>query len=80
MVVRVQSSGTVVCEDCGITLEKIRDEFEPPGTFYHPMDAWWANMLPKLESSKTCPNQGKKFRFQILDNPKTSQDKNYRRA
>jgi len=56
--------GRCVCNHCGITLEKIKDEFEPPGTFYHAQDSWYATMLPKIiESSQTCPNAGKKFRF-----------------
>ena len=57
------------CQHCKTTLVKITDEFEPPGTFYHPMDAWWMDMKPLIVPSKiTCPNAGKKFRFQSVQN------------
>jgi hypothetical protein len=56
--------GNVICDDCGMNLEHIKDEFEPPGTFYHSQNHWYDDMLPKiLPSSSPCPNAGKKFIF-----------------
>jgi hypothetical protein len=64
MTIRMQSAGSVVCQHCQINLEKIADKFEPPGTFYHPMNSWYADMRPTVVPSATsCPNAGKKFRF-----------------
>lgn len=63
MSVIVQKNGAVICDHCGINLELNRDKFVAPGTYYHPQDAWYAEMVPKIvESSKTCPNSGWIFR------------------
>lgn len=65
MTVSVQKGGSVICDHCGIALELNRDKFVAPGTFYHPQDAWYAGMIPKIvESAKTCPNSGKIFNIQ----------------
>jgi hypothetical protein len=63
MTVSVQKNGSVICDYCGINLQLNRDNFVAPGTFYHPQDAWYAEMIPKIvESAKTCPNSGRIFR------------------
>ena len=62
MTVSVQNNGSVTCDHCGISLSENKDNIIPPGLFYHPQNAWFAEMKPHIvESSKTCPNAGRIF-------------------
>jgi hypothetical protein len=64
MTISVQKNGAVICDHCGIALELNRDKFVAPGTYYHPQNAWYAEMTPKIvESAKTCPNAGWIFKI-----------------
>lgn len=59
-----QKQGSIPCELCGAYMEMVRESFEPRGTYYHPMDAWWMSMNPPIiDGRKPCPNAGKKIRL-----------------